>query len=525
MAPTEEASWEEGEFAALPNLSPPEMRTLAYASAIGREFDFPLLVAATGATEEALAEQLERLTLLGILRESPGGDRFTFVKDETRARVYQALTASRLRVLHRKVAEAMEHLVPTPPPELIPELGRHYFLGKVPEPSYRYNRAAAELARQNGRPEEAAHHLERARIDLRALPGDHASDEAAIAEELGDIYYATGDVRAADHLYGEGLQKVGEANPRQRARLLLARSEVARRLLDVDRAHASAREARDLFQAAADDVGLASVHRVLGRIAFHQGAYRDALDEAIQALELLRGSQDDRTLGRLSVDIGNAFAMLGPEVQDDAADWYRRAVERLSEVGDWADVARALLNLGVLVGQKNPMEGLEYLSQGLTQAERVHEHRWSGWGLAMGVDLRLRLGQVEEAERDNEQAARLLERANDPLGLQQVATNVGLIAERHGQWEDAEKAFRGSLADAERLRLKAETALLHFYLARLFFKMRNLDLARQEYARASSVDFAALNPPAAAGFRDLGRQLSGVTRPEGPPASSGPRAP
>ena len=108
----------------LPTLTPDAHRLLAYASAIGREFDFPLLVAAMGAPEEGLAEELERLVHAGLLRERPGGDRFVFVQDELRARIYQSLTASRLRVLHRKIAEALEQMHPEPPPALLAELGR-----------------------------------------------------------------------------------------------------------------------------------------------------------------------------------------------------------------------------------------------------------------------------------------------------------------------------------------------------------------------------------------------------------------
>ncbi len=336
----------------LPPLSNEEHRILAYASAIGREFDFPLLAAAMDAHDETLAEQLERMTHVGVLRERPGGERFAFVQDEVRARIYQQLTASRLRVIHRKIAEAMERLYPEPPPEVLPELGRHYFLGKVPERSYAYNRQAAEVARQNDAPEEAAHHLERAWIDLRALPGDRGAEAAELAEELGTLYYSLGDVRAADRMFVEGLAKAKD--PSRRARLFLARAEVARDDLDGPAGEAAARSAEALFRQEGDELGRAAVHRVLGRLAFHRGDYREALDEALQALDLLQRHPDPRILGRLSTDIGNVFSMLGPEVREDGAEWYRRAILRLSEVEDWSEVARAYLNLATLVGGIRP---------------------------------------------------------------------------------------------------------------------------------------------------------------------------
>ena len=506
---------------ALPSLSgltPEQHRALAYASAIGREFDFALLVAAMGASEETLAEELERLVQAGLLRERPGGERFIFVQEEIRARIYQSLTASRLRVLHRKIAEAMERAFPEPPPEALGELGRHFFLGKVPDRSVLYNRRAAALARENDAPEEAAHLLERARVDLRALPGDHAREEVDLARELGDLYYSMADVRSADRLYVEALSKAG-SDTRLRAQLLVARAEVAREGFETDSAVESAREARELFAQSGDVSGLASVHRILGRIAYHRGAYREALDEGIRALDLLQPGGDARVLGRLCIDIGNAFSMLGTETTDEAIEWYERAIQRLSEVGDWAEVARAHLNKGTVIGTTRPGDGLESLTLGREYAERAHETRWVGWALARGVELHLALGEVDEAAQDNEQARRLLERVDDPLGLTQVTLNEGLIQERRGSWEPAETAYRAAIAKARTHNLMAEAAEAHFDLARLYFKTRDLPRAAEEFQAAKHLDLPNLNPPLAAAFAELGRQLSSGT-PSGPPPAA-----
>ncbi len=509
----------------LGDLTAEQHRVLAYASAIGREFDFGLLVQAMGAEEESLAEELERLVDAGVLRERPGGERFGFVQDELRARLYQDLTASRLRVLHRKIAEAMERAFPQPPPEIVGELGRHFFLGKVAEKSVLYNRRAAEAARKSEQPEEAAHFLERARVDLKSLPGEHTREEAELASALGDLYYSLGDVHAADRLYVEALALAG-SDLRQRAHLLVARAEVARDSLDIDSATEKAHEARELFARSGDVSGLASVHRILGRIAYHRGAYREALDDGIRALDLLQPSGDARVLGRLCIDIGNAFSMLGPEMAHEAIDWYERASQRLAEVGDWTELARATLNKGTVIGVTRPAEGLETLATGRQYAERGHEPRWVGWSLARGVELRLALGQVDEATQDNEQARRLLERADDPLGLAQVALNEGLIHERRAAWDQAEAAYRKAIERAEKGGLRAETAETYFHLARLLFKTRDFARAREAYRAAAHLDLPALNPPLSAGFAELGRQLDQASPPDpGPSAPPGPPAP
>jgi tetratricopeptide (TPR) repeat protein len=492
---------------ALPPLSPEEHRILAYASAVGSEFDFALLVEAMGVDEEALSEQLERLVRRGVLNERAGGERFAFAEEGYRAGVYRSLTESRLRVLHRKIAEVMERRELHPAPVVLSELGRHYFLGKIPAKSYEYNRRAAADARAAGETDVAIHHLERAAVELAALGGDRRAERAEIAETLGDLCYASSRFRAADHFYEEALEQIGGAEPRFRGRLLLARAEVARENLDAGSATEGAEKALALFEAAGDHIGMAQTYRLLGRVAFQQGSYREALDQSMRALESLPESVDVSVIGQLSIDIGNAFAMLGEEVRPVAIEWYERAVKRLRVGPSQVDLTRALHNLGVAVGEKRPQDGLEYLQEAKEAAERAHDTRALGRALLAGVEMRLALGQVEEAERDNEQAGRLLEQLSDGLGLEQVEANRGLIAERGGQWDDASVAYERAAEMARTNHILADEAEARFHLARLRFKTRDIDGAREAFRQATELNVTELSPRLAHAYDQLRRDL------------------
>lgn len=491
----------------LASLSAEQHRILAYASAIGAEFDFALLASAMGMAEEPLAEQVERLVHLGFLQERPGGERFAFVEEEIRARTYRSLTESRLRILHRKIAERLEQMFPDPSPAVVEELGRHFFLGKVPDKSLRYNRQVAEAARSSGEPEVSAHHFERVLLDLSALPGDHRRERAVVAEALGDLYYATGKFTAADRAYGEALEQLGTEEPRIRAYLLLARAEVAREHLDVEAAERGALAARELFEKVPDPLGVAQTYGLLGRLEFQRGAYREALDESMRALDQLGPIRDLRFLGRLSIDIGNSFALLGPDVRAVAIEWYERAVDRLRQAEDWAELARAYHNLGVALGEARPQDGLDYLDRAREAAERGHDPRSIGRALLSGVEMRLALGQLEEAERDNEQAGRLLARLGDELGNELVTLNRGLIAERQAQWDDAAAAYTQAIEACRRFNLPADEAEAQFYLARLSFKTRDLDRARAAYRTATDLGLPQVRPNLSTAFEELGRQL------------------
>ena len=508
----------------LASLTPEQHRIVAYASAIGSEFDFQLLVGAMGIEEETLAEEIERLVHRGVLVERAGGDRFAFAEEEDRARIYRSLTESRLRVLHRKIGEVLERTHPDPTLPVLTELGRHYFLGKVPVKSYEYNRRAAEAARAAGEPEVAAHHLERVLLDLASLPGDHWSEQAQVAESLGDLYYLLSNFREADLRFTEALERLGTESPRTRARLLLARGEVARETLDLDTAVARGVEAQRLFDEAHDRVGTAQSHRLLARIAFRRGAYRDSLEECMQALELLSTTDDPRPLGSLAIDIGNVFAELGPEVRDVALTWYDRAVERLARAGDEDELSRAYLNLGVSVGENRPQDGLEFLEKAAQAAEAAHDSRGAARALVATAELRLALGQLEDAERDNEQVARLLEHTADELGRGWVEVNRGSIAEKRGLWEEAERAYEAAVEICRRHELPADEAEAAFRLARLRYKTRDLEGARRAFTVASDLGLPELRPLLATQFFELGGQLGVIppgTTPPTPPASAG----
>jgi tetratricopeptide (TPR) repeat protein len=500
---------EERSGGALPgDLTAEEHRILAYASAIGSEFDFHLLVAAMAANEEELAEHLESLVHRGVLRERLGGDRFAFTEEEFRARIYRSLTESRLRVLHRKIAEALESMQPGPPPELFSDLGRHYFLGKVTEKSLRFNRQAGEQAREVGDPQRAIHHFERVLLDLGAQPEGHEREEAETREALGDLYYSVGDFPAADRYYGQALEKARDRAPGLTARLLLARSEIARDNLAFEAAAKGALEARGLFEKEGDAVGVAQTHRLLARLAFQRGDYPGSLDENMFALELLDGNRDPRLVGRLAIEMGNSFAQFGPDVAPIAIEWYERAVTQLTAASDWLELSRAYHNLAVAVGEHHPQDGLDYLAKAREAADRGHDPRSAGWSLLTGVEMRLALGQIDEAERDNEQAFRLLQRLADSLGLEQIELNRGEIAERRGQWEEAERGYKEAVERCRRFAMPADESEALYRLARLRSKVRDWDGAREAWGGAERLGFPEVRPNLAHTFEELGRTIA-----------------
>ena len=75
----------------LRSLPDDQRRLLAYASALGKEFDFHELAAASEESEERLSENLDRLVQFGLVREK-GEEVYVLVSEVIRADVYAELT-------------------------------------------------------------------------------------------------------------------------------------------------------------------------------------------------------------------------------------------------------------------------------------------------------------------------------------------------------------------------------------------------------------------------------------------------
>lgn len=494
----------------LDRLDPEDFRTLAYASAVGQEVDFDLMAEAMGAEPEQLAERIERLVRSGVLKERLGGGRFAFVDDEYRARVYQSMTASRLRVIHAKLGATLERRNPSPSDAVIAELGRHFFLGRVPAKAWEYNWRAARRAEEEGRIEDAIHELDRARDDLAALPNPPSDQLAQIDERLGNLHRTRGRMDQADAAYVAALDRLSTQDRQARARLLLARADMARQSTRPQVAEGLGTEALEISTAIGDLRGQAAAHRIRGRMAFERGQFATALDEAMIALDFLQRVGDRVALGECCTDIALAFSVMGPEVEEDSIRWLRRSVEILESTEDRYATLRAYSNLAAAVGRTDPVQALELLERSRQIAEKIASPQSVVRALLAATEFHLALGEVDAAERDYQQAARLLERITDPRGRQYLLASRGMIAERRGRWEEAERAYRDAALLAEQVVLPAAHAESEYRLARLLYKTRDMDGAREAYRRAEALHLRRLRPVLAPALDELGRQLGAL---------------
>jgi len=87
-----------------------ETQTLVnLAAVIGRSFSYDTLMRAAALDEEEMVDSLDELLTRQIIREQ-GAERYDFSHDRIRDVAYNEISRTRRRLLHRRVAEALEHL-------------------------------------------------------------------------------------------------------------------------------------------------------------------------------------------------------------------------------------------------------------------------------------------------------------------------------------------------------------------------------------------------------------------------------
>jgi tetratricopeptide (TPR) repeat protein len=493
----------------LGDLAEPELRLLTIASVIGREVPFELLGPAIGMEEEALAELVERLTDQGLLREKPN-ERFEFVREDVRFELYSRLTGPRLRILHRRVAEALEA---RGPPDLASTfaLARHFYLGRVDGKSVEYNRRAAEIARRSHSSQVALVHWEQA-LDAhrRALPEDLAG-ELELVVEIAIERDHVGELARAEEILREILARPALAELPDPDRATLARLLLARVFADEGRwdlADRSIREALPGVDVAKDPLLKMYALRLRGEIAFYRADYDQALGFHEAALRAAESAHNEREVAIENVRVANVLSML-PGRADAALPRFRQAREKLQALGDSAEAAYAGLCLGVVLSQHGRTdEGLAELATARELAERAHDLRRLGWVEFNIADLERTRQRLAEAEQHNQRARELLQGIGDRFGLGQTYLNEGKLRLLAGEPDLALAALDEAARLFREERLPGDEVEVVLWRGEVELERGRLPAAREALADLRSRDLVRLRPDLGEDARRFERRLT-----------------
>ncbi len=516
-APVESGAAEPG-----PPLSEEEERTLALAAVLRAEFPFSLLLRASGEEEERLAEVVDRLVNRGLLIERPG-EVLAFGDDRRREAIYDALTESRCRLLHRKAGEALEAMG-SADIETIYALARHFYLGRLDEKSLQYNRAAAEIAERAFSPEFARDHLGRALESHRRIRPEDADGEAEILLEIAQQADHLGQLKEAEDLLREHLGRrevAARISPHVRALLELYLAQVL-----TDRGEWAAAEAAIERVVASIDLAhhplvRLGFHRLRGEALYYQGRYADSLAEHSEELRLARETGNERATALALVRRGYVLAMQGQE--EGAMAEARDAAQILERLGDVREAAQAHLFLGVVIaGNPSPTpryaEASAEFAEAIRLAEKAHDSRRVGWALFNSADILREVGRLDEAAERSQRAREILERLGDRFGLVQSMIVLGKIELDRGEYDRAEADLLDAYRLVRELRAPADEVDVVLRLAQLSYARGDAATTRRRLADLEHQNLPALRPDVVPDFERLKRAFARKEGEGGPPS-------
>lgn len=276
--------------ARLAQLTPLARRLADLAATIGRDFTYPVLVRAAENSADEVMGGLDELAQQHIVREQDA-DLYDFSHDKLREVIYAQVSATRRRLLHRRIAQALETVYAATLEQMSGQLAAHYEKAGLPAQALAYYQQAAQQSLRTYANHEAIDHFTRGLALLAWMPdnADRARQELAFLLGLGPALVVTKGYgfSAVHEVYTRAqlltLQLGEPPNPailRALALFFLVRRRYAN-------AYAQGKEILTLADQASAEMNPVLVvegHYVLGVTAFWKAEFLQAKDHLEQAL-------------------------------------------------------------------------------------------------------------------------------------------------------------------------------------------------------------------------------------------------
>lgn len=427
---------------------------LNLAAAHGQPFTADLLAAAGECPPEDVAAALTDWETRQLARPAAAG--WDLAHDKIRAALYQAIPAPLRRLLHARLAAALE----AHSPDAVALLAHHFDLARQAEPAARYLLRAGDQARQSYAQEQALRCYQRG-LELTRAPDLRYALLGGL-ETVYDLAVRREEQRAA---LTELAELTAAAPPQQQSAVALRQAHYAEATSDYAGAATAAERAVALAQAAGDAALLAAGYRRWGyalrrqerlpearalyeqaRLAATRAADKGILSDALQGLANVAWQQGEFPAAQAYVEESlalcrelddrrgeaDAYNILGIVWQRQgesaqARDNYMRALELRRAIGDRRAQGLSHNNLGSVACELGDFTAAEAaFTTAVALCQEAHD-RWGAGIAALGLaEVALERGDWEAAQAYAEQGRAELQQ----IGAWQRVRHAEAILER-----------------------------------------------------------------------------------------------
>jgi DNA-binding CsgD family transcriptional regulator len=371
--------------ARLGRLSPTARSVADLAAVLGSRVSYEALEAVSDLAPEALVEAVDELRRERVLADADVSEavQYDFTHPTLQATLYGELGKARTRLLHGRLATALERLYGASADAHSNELAFHFSRAASPESASKASRYLAGAGR----------------AALETYATREAASYLAAALEIADRDgYADRDARSSDEVAGlvEDLARARQRN---------GEYDTARALWKRALDHARQR----------DDAGrIASIERRLGLASFWAGHHDDAFAHFAGGLEAAARAGDERLAARVRISRAATFQELGRP--NDALAELQAALDiakRVQDAGMMPRIHRILMQLNMFMGRgaEARANGEQAIAFAASANDRAVE--WAAhWGMAVLAGL---TGNAGELARHIREAQRLAEELRSPV--------------------------------------------------------------------------------------------------------------
>jgi class 3 adenylate cyclase/predicted ATPase len=340
---------------------------------------------------------------------------------------YQSLPYRVRRALHQRAGATIEASTDDTE-DAATMLSFHFHAAEDWGRTWRYARVAARVSRTAHAPGEASVHLERAISAARRLDDVTESELAAVLSELGDVAIVMGVYERADDAYRRAAL-ASRNDPVELARIAghraYVRTEYQGRLapaLRQVRRGLALLDSIDAPNAEADGIRAGLVTRE-AIIRYRQGRLNDAIRFSIEAIEVSERTNHQRSLALAMSILDQALAEAG---RADEATHMERALEIYEELGNFADAAMTLGNLGAIAFYKTEwVQAAAYYRRSIDAATHAGDLATAAVAQANLGELLALQGDMQGAIQTLTPALRTLGSFGYRAGVAQAAMHLG----------------------------------------------------------------------------------------------------
>ena len=382
-----------------------------------------------------------------------------------REAAYDMQLRSRLKTIHRVVADTMERIYPDDDKHAS-EMAFHFERAEERDKTRHYLAKAADHARAHYQNEDAIRFYTKL-LDYVETP----VDELDIRHKLGGVYKLIGKWKEAEDSFRAALDKATAlqdnvrvaANMQDLSYLMLekGRYEESRELLD---------KALDLYRSLGDRTGECMVLGYVGLIHYYKGDLDKAVDFFNRRLAIAK-ELNDRANIMLSYRYLGGVGYYRADYRT-AQEYYRQVLTFAEELGAELDMAIAKTNLGLSCSYLNDFENaLLYYRESLEVYQKFGSKFYIAYTQNNMGELLFWMGKYEDAITSFKEQRDIAAELGSSRHIAMANNMLGNVSKRQRRHDDAEKYYDRAVKIATDLSLKNLLGEFCFEKGELLFDM------------------------------------------------------